>query len=67
MGFEIAALRKDFNTLSNYFHDFKGNVVTYDGFEMVITSIYNKTDKNDKTRIHHIELLMNELKSLKKG
>ncbi|MDZ7933680.1 MAG: hypothetical protein U5M51_01645 [Emticicia sp.] len=51
MGFEIAALRKDFNTLSNDFHEFKGGALTYEGFEKLIDAMLARTQEISEVRI----------------
>ena len=51
MGVEIAALRKDFNSLSNDFHDFKGQALTYDGFERLIDAMLTRTQEISEIRI----------------
>ena len=48
---EITALRKDYNSLSHDFHDFKESAITYSAFEHLIDSMLERTLEISEIRI----------------
>jgi chromosome segregation ATPase len=51
MSIEIAGLRRDFNTLSHDFHEFRDRALTTEGFDRLIDSMLTRTQEISEIRI----------------